>query len=187
MVIATLSPRGELAGKVAGLYKGYAAAAAKAGARLVVVGGFSSLRPAADRPRFTEGDIPEQFRDEALEMESFRVWITSEAPEELDWLFFSPAGAYGSYAPGRRPASTASAAKSHCSPRTASRSCPARTSRWRSWMSSTPASAIANTSRSRIDPELVEAAESGAVLTARTAPGRGLPRDRVACEVVHVR
>ncbi|GGL62432.1 hypothetical protein GCM10011575_21190 [Microlunatus endophyticus] len=102
MVIATLSPRGELAGKVAGLYKGYAAAAAKAGARLVVVGGFSSLRPAADRPRFTEGDIPEQFRDEALEMESFRVWITSEAPEELDWLFFSPAGAYGSYAPGEK-------------------------------------------------------------------------------------
>lgn len=102
VVIATLSPRGDLEGKVAGYYQQYAAAAAGAGATFVAVGGFSSLRPAPDQPRFAEGEIPEQFRAEALEMESFRDWIVSSAPEELDWIFVSPAGGYGVFAPGEK-------------------------------------------------------------------------------------
>lgn len=100
VVIATLSPRGELEGRLTGLYKSYAAAAAEAGARLVVVGGFSSLRPAPGAPRFTEGEIPEQYRAEALEMEALRDWFVTSAPESLDWLFVSPAGGYGSFNPG---------------------------------------------------------------------------------------
>lgn len=103
VVIATLSPRGDLAARVAGLYQSYAAAAARAGATFVAIGGFSSLRPAPDQPRFAETDgVPEQFRDEALEMDSVRNWITTQAPEGLEWIFVSPAGSYGSFAPGEK-------------------------------------------------------------------------------------
>ncbi|MDH2413644.1 NAD(P)H-binding protein [Nocardioides sp. CER19] len=104
VVVLTLSPRGELAGKGTqlGLYQEYAASAAETGARLIVVGGFSSLRPAPDEPRFAEGEIPEQFREEALEGESIRAWLAGSAPEGLDWVFVSPAGGYGSWAAGEK-------------------------------------------------------------------------------------
>jgi putative NADH-flavin reductase len=102
VVVAALAPRGDTAGRVRGLYEGYAAAAATAGARLIVIGGFSSLRPAPGAPRFAEGEIPEQFRAEALEMDGIREWLATSAPESLDWTFVSPAGTYGSFAPGER-------------------------------------------------------------------------------------
>ncbi|GAB7006111.1 NAD(P)H-binding protein [Nocardioides sp. AN3] len=103
-VVLTLSPRGQLAARGAqlALYQAYAAAAAEGGARLLVVGGFSSLRPAPGEPRFAEGEIPEQFREEALEGDSIRAWFADSAPAELDWVFVSPAGAYGSWAPGEK-------------------------------------------------------------------------------------
>jgi hypothetical protein len=102
VVVATLAPRGDTAGRVRGLYEAYAAAAATSGARLIAIGGFSSLRPAPGAPRFAEGEIPEQFRAEALEMEGFREWLATSAPESLDWTFVSPAGNYGAFAPGER-------------------------------------------------------------------------------------
>jgi uncharacterized protein len=103
-VVLALSPRGELAGtgKQLGLYQEYAACAAETGARLIVVGGFSSLRPAPGEQRFAEGEVPEQFREEALEGESIRAWLAGSAPEGLDWVFVSPAGGYGSWAPGEK-------------------------------------------------------------------------------------
>ena len=102
VVVATLAPRGDTAGRVRGLYESYAAAAAEAGARLIAIGGFSSLRPAPGAPRIAEGDVPEQFRAEALEMDGIREWLATSAPESLNWTFVSPAGSYGSFAPGSR-------------------------------------------------------------------------------------
>jgi putative NADH-flavin reductase len=102
VVVAALAPRGDTAGRVRGLYEAYAEAAAAAGARLITIGGFSSLRPAPDAPRFAEGDVAEQFRAEALEMDGFREWLATSAPESLDWTFVSPAGSYGAFAPGER-------------------------------------------------------------------------------------
>jgi putative NADH-flavin reductase len=102
VVVAALSPRGDMAGRLVEAYGELARLSAKAGARYLQVGGFSSLRPAADQPRFAEGEIPEEFRDEALEGEATRVLLAEHAPSELDWLFLSPAGGYGSFAPGER-------------------------------------------------------------------------------------
>lgn len=104
-VVATLSPRGDTAGVLTGLYLAYAAEAAEEGVKLVVVGGFSSLRPAPGEPRFAEGEIPEQFRAEALEMDGLREWFATSAPEGLDWTFVSPAGGYGVWDPGERTGS----------------------------------------------------------------------------------
>ncbi|MEU1661281.1 NAD(P)H-binding protein [Streptomyces griseofuscus] len=104
-VVAALSPRGDLVGRLLGLYQDIAAAANAAGARLIVIGGFSSLRPAPGEPRFAEGDVPEQFRSEAREMDAIREWLTTAAPGSLDWTLISPAGGYGAWAAGERTGS----------------------------------------------------------------------------------
>jgi putative NADH-flavin reductase len=101
VVVATLSPRGDMAGRLVEVYRGLARASAEAHARYFQVGGFSALRPAPGAPRFIEGDdVPEEYRAEALEGEATRAMLVEEAPEDLDWLFLSPAGTYGSFAPG---------------------------------------------------------------------------------------
>jgi putative NADH-flavin reductase len=104
-VVATLSPRGDMAGRLVDVYGTLAQHAADAGARYLQVGGFSSLRPAPDAPRFVEGEIPEEYRAEALEGEATRQLLAERAPEGLDWVFISPAGAYGAWA-GVEPTGT---------------------------------------------------------------------------------
>ncbi len=101
-VVAALSPRGDMAGRLVEVYGELARASAAAGARYLQVGGFSSLRPAPGAPRFVEGDVPEEYRAEALEGEATRVLLAENAPAELDWVFVSPAGAYGAWAAGER-------------------------------------------------------------------------------------
>jgi putative NADH-flavin reductase len=101
-VVAALSPRGDLAAHLVDVYTELARLSADAGARYLQVGGFSSLRPAPGQPRFVEGEIAEEYRDEALEGEATRVMLVEKAPEELDWVFVSPAGTYGAWAPGER-------------------------------------------------------------------------------------
>lgn len=101
-VVATLSPRGDMAGRLVEVYGELARLSAEAGARYLQVGGFSSLRPAPDAPRFAEGEVPEQYRAEALEGEATRVLLAEDAPADLDWVFVSPAGTYGAWAPGER-------------------------------------------------------------------------------------
>jgi putative NADH-flavin reductase len=101
-VVATLSPRGDMQGRLVEVYRELARLSAEAGARYLQVGGFSSLRPAPGAPRFAEGDVPEEYRAEALEGEATRVLLAERAPEGLDWVFVSPAGAYGAWAPGER-------------------------------------------------------------------------------------
>ena len=44
--------------------------------------------------------MPEEFRQEALEGEATRVMLVQDAPSDLDWVFISPAGSYGAFAPG---------------------------------------------------------------------------------------
>lgn len=100
VVVAAISPRGDMAGRLVGVYRQLAGLSAAAGARYLQVGGFSSLRPAPGAPRVVEGEIPEQFRAEALEGEATRLMLVEDSPTDLDWLFISPAGTYGSYAPG---------------------------------------------------------------------------------------
>jgi putative NADH-flavin reductase len=99
-VVATLSPRGDMAGRLVSVYRDLAQQSAATGARYIQIGGFSSLRPAAGQPRFVEGDVPEEFRAEAQEGDATRAMLGDSAPEGLDWVFVSPAGGYGSWAAG---------------------------------------------------------------------------------------
>jgi uncharacterized protein len=101
-VVAALAPRGDMVGRLVEVYGTLGRLSAEAGARYLQIGGFSSLRPAPDAPRFAEGDIPAEYRDEVLEGEATRVLLVESVPAELDWVFVSPAGSYGAFAPGER-------------------------------------------------------------------------------------
>src|SRR3954452_12919217 len=83
VVVAALSPRGDMSGRLVEVYEQLARLSAETGARYLQVGGFSSLRPAPGEPRFVEGDVPEEFRSEALEGEATRAMLVDKAPENL--------------------------------------------------------------------------------------------------------
>ena len=104
VVVAALAPRGPLAGPFRDVNRTIARLADAEGARLFVVGGFSSLRPAAGAPRFVEdlSDSPAEFHDEILAGAALVLEDLPATAETLDWVFVSPAAKFGSYVPGER-------------------------------------------------------------------------------------
>ena len=98
-VITATSPRGDMATQHHELVEALAARAGATGVPLIVIGGFSSLRPAAGQPRFIEGDVPEQYRAEALAGHAVLEMLQAE-PAEVTWTFVSPAAVFGAFAPG---------------------------------------------------------------------------------------
>ena len=98
VIVATVSPRADMAGKVAPLYAKIAKQATQHKVRFVVIGGFSTLRPTPGAPRFFEdGSIPEEYKNEALELASVFKALKDTASVD-DWLFISPAATFGAYA-----------------------------------------------------------------------------------------
>lgn len=98
VVITATSPRGDMEAQHLELAEALASRAGVSGTRLIVVGGFSSLRPAPGAPRFIEGDVPEQYKAEALAGHSVLEMLAAE-PDELKWTFVSPAAVFGAFAP----------------------------------------------------------------------------------------
>lgn len=98
-VVTATSPRGDMEDKHADLAQALIDSAIEHGSRLIVVGGFSSLRPAPGAPRFIEGDVPEEYRAEAAAGHAVLEALMA-ADDALDWTFVSPAGTFGAFAPG---------------------------------------------------------------------------------------
>lgn len=100
VVVETLSPRGELEGKLEGVVAELSTLAQNAGVRLGVVGGAGSLLLAPGGPKLMDTDgfpaefLPEAITGEAL-LEALRV-----SPAGLDWFYLSPAAAFGAWVPG---------------------------------------------------------------------------------------
>lgn len=99
VVVLTLSPRGDLADRLTEVYGQLVPLADAAGVRLILIGGYSTLRPSPGAPRIVEGDLPPQFAKE-MRTGGANLELLLGAPESLDWVFVSPAAAYGDYAPG---------------------------------------------------------------------------------------
>jgi putative NADH-flavin reductase len=100
VVVSSLSPRGELDGRIVEVDRELAALAEQHGARFVVVGGYSSLRLEEGGPRQAEtGQIPPEYAGEALQMNEVLSELLASA-ESLDFTFVSPAMQFGAYAPG---------------------------------------------------------------------------------------
>lgn len=103
VVIASLSPRGELEGKLEDIYAAVAREAAASGARLGVIGGFGSHRPAPGAPRIALGpDFPAEYAAESRALVTVLEALQASAPGGLSWFFVSPAEVYGVFAPGER-------------------------------------------------------------------------------------
>lgn len=103
-VVAALSPRGPLAGPFRSVYRTVAGLADDAGARLYVVGGFSSLRPAPGADRYVAdlSQVPAEFRDEILVGAALILEDLPATPASLDWVFVSPALQFGAHVPGEK-------------------------------------------------------------------------------------
>lgn len=101
VVIETLSPRGELEGKLEGVVDKLADLAQGAGIRLGVIGGAGSLLVAEGGPKLmdTEG-FPSEFLPEVRTGEALLKALQAR-PEQLDWFYVSPAAGFGAFAPGQ--------------------------------------------------------------------------------------
>ena len=104
VVVAALAPRGPLTDSFRDVYRTVARLADAEGARLFVVGGFSSLRPAPGAPRFVEDltHVPAELQPEILAGAALITQDLPATPASLDWVFVSPAQLFGSFAPGER-------------------------------------------------------------------------------------
>ncbi len=104
VVVGALAPRGPLAGPFRDVYRTIAKLADAEGVPLFVVGGFSSLRPAAGASRFAAdlSHAPAEFHDEIVTVSALVADDLPGTPETLGWVFVSPAGKFGSFAPGER-------------------------------------------------------------------------------------
>ncbi|MCG7311444.1 NAD(P)-dependent oxidoreductase [Brachybacterium sp. ACRRE] len=107
VVIATSSPRGELAepGVLRGAYAELARIAESNGVRLGVIGGAGSLHVSEGGPLLVDTpDFPDAFLTEARELGGVLEDLRGDTGE-LDWFFLSPAAGFGGYAPGERTGS----------------------------------------------------------------------------------
>jgi putative NADH-flavin reductase len=104
VVVGALAPRGPLAGPFRDVYRTVMRLADTAGARLYVVGGFSSLRPAAGADRFVTdlSSAPAEFHEEILAGAALIIDDLPATPASLDWVFVSPAAQFGAYLPGEK-------------------------------------------------------------------------------------
>jgi putative NADH-flavin reductase len=104
VVVGALAPRGPLADSFREVYRIIARLAEAEGVPLFVVGGFSSLRPAAGAPRFVAdlSHAPAEFHAELVTVSALVTDDLPASPDTLDWVFVSPAGKFGSFAPGER-------------------------------------------------------------------------------------
>jgi uncharacterized protein len=102
VVVAALSPRGAITERFREVNRTVARLADEAGARLFVVGGYTSLRPAPGAPRFVTdvSHVPEAILPEVLTGAAQVIEDLPATPQSLDWVFVSPALAFGAYAPG---------------------------------------------------------------------------------------
>ncbi|MDG4785829.1 NAD(P)H-binding protein [Micromonospora sp. WMMD1102] len=104
VVVGALAPRGPLAGSFRDVYAMIARIVDAEGIPLYVVGGFSSLRPAAGAPRFVAdlSHAPAEYHDELVTVAALVSDDLPATPETLDWVFVSPAGRFGGHVRGER-------------------------------------------------------------------------------------
>lgn len=94
-IVGALSAKGSNAGTLPEVYTRLGAEAVRTGARLLVVGGFGSLRAAPGAPRYVE-DPASPLSALAGPREMLQVLAAlRETPDDLDWVFVSPAEQFG--------------------------------------------------------------------------------------------
>lgn len=103
VIVAALSPRAGSEGKIQEYYLKLAKLAKAHGRRLIIGGGFSSLRPERGAPRFGESPLPPElqaFQNEVEELMKVATWFRDYKDKDSNWIFVSPAAKFNSYNPG---------------------------------------------------------------------------------------
>jgi len=99
VVFEALSPRGDMAGKVEGVFDQVLALAREHGTRLGILGGASSLLVSPDGPRLIDADpVPDEVRPEA-DLGIHKLEVLKAAGDDLDWLYLSPPAEFGAWVP----------------------------------------------------------------------------------------
>lgn len=99
VVFEALSPRGDMAGKVEGVFDELMALAEFSGVRLGVLGGASSLLVSEGGPRLFDLAAPDPEVLPEIQLGLYKLERLKEAPEELDWFYISPAAEFGAWVP----------------------------------------------------------------------------------------
>lgn len=93
-VVGALSPRGDMAGKVAGAYAAVAERLAGTDARFVIVGGYGSLKDASGTRIVETAAFEPAYRPESEEL---LAAFQAVAATDVAWTYVSPAGEFGGY------------------------------------------------------------------------------------------
>lgn len=102
IVVCALAPRGDMLGQVTTAVAALAHEATAAGVRLGIVGGAGSLFVSPDGPKLMDTPaFPAEAKAESAEMGEVLDQLKA-TDESLDWFLISPAGGFGSFAPGTR-------------------------------------------------------------------------------------
>lgn len=97
VVVAALSPRGDMQGKVADAYAEIANRLAGSETRFIIVGGFGSLKDETGKRIVNTDAFAPEYKPEALEL--FASYQRVSAVDGVDWTYVSPAGAFGGFIP----------------------------------------------------------------------------------------
>lgn len=99
VVFETISPRGDMEGRLEGLVEQLIGLADAAGVRLGVLGGASSLLVEEGGPRlFDLAEPPPEVLPEVLTGMAL-LELLQGAPESLDWFYLSPPARFGAWEP----------------------------------------------------------------------------------------
>ena len=101
VVFETLSPRGDMAGKLEDVIAELIRLADEAGVRLGVLGGVSSVLISEGGPRFFDVHPPADAMRPEVEFGLWKLDAFTAAPKSLDWFFVSPAADFGAWLPQR--------------------------------------------------------------------------------------
>jgi putative NADH-flavin reductase len=99
VVFETVSPRGDMAGKVEGVLDELIRLADAAGVRLGVLGGVSSVLVAEGGARFFDVSDPAPEVLPEIETGLALLEALQGSPESLDWFYVSPAIEFGAWLP----------------------------------------------------------------------------------------
>lgn len=101
VVFETISPRGDMVGRLEGVVAKLIAAADAADVRLGVLGGVSSVLVSEQGPRLFDVTVTELPAEVLPEIRTGLALLDAlqQAPETLDWFYVSPAQEFGAWLP----------------------------------------------------------------------------------------
>jgi len=99
VVFETISPRGDMEGRVEEIVDQLIRLADDSGVRLGVLGGVSSVLVSEGGPRFFDVSEPEPEVLPEIKTGLALLEALQESPETLDWFYVSPAATFGAWHP----------------------------------------------------------------------------------------